>query len=39
MNQQIEQQGTFTPWRECDRFYKRLCELLADKRKEPNFNS
>ena len=41
--QQIEQ-GTFTPLvfsatggmgRECDRFYKRLCELLAEKRKEP----
>ena len=39
--QEIEQ-GTFTPLvfsamggmsRECDRFYKRLCELLADKRK------
>ena len=39
--QEIEQ-GTFTPLvfsamdgisRECDRFYKHLCELLADKRK------
>ena len=39
--QEIEQ-GTFTPMvfsamdgmsRECDRLYKRLCELLVDKRK------
>ena len=41
--QEVEQ-GSFTPLvfsamggmgRECDRFYKRLCELLADKRKVP----
>ena len=41
--QQIEH-GSFTPLvfsatggmgRECDRFYRRLCELLAEKKKEP----